>query len=282
MSKIRLNEERRNDLLALAAKKLQDTPLPETVKTRLDAARKNYIAKYDAYTAEVAKALKAKWPLSELKKFNDLRMIVKATSVVFVTPDNEFREAAYPAVKTPRSDHHRYDGIGKHFYVSAKCNVLSGDVHSIMNGWDRAKHDAKLAKKLREVDAAESNYFILRPEYGHNEYDLKTGHVVSSKDDSSRINIHDKTGTLTKAQIAFQNALEEIEMAEGEVHKHTAKLRQSFEALISTARNLEDVAAVWSEAEELRDQFLASSNLPSVISEDAVRLIAENVAARSA
>ena len=265
MAKIRLNNEKRDALRQLAAQKLKDTPLPDGLQKQLDEARASFITEFDSYTKLVRRCLKAKWPAALLKPINDYGCLKKVDRTPAMTKEGEFFELQYPAVN--------YAG----YYVACKAGCLFDMLLTVL-GRSKVQATGKVQVTGKEL-LKEAFWFM--PYWNQCTYDLKTGESRDRKYDSSKDVHRDTSGEAYAANRRFKTAVEELRAVEHLALQYLSKLKHSFHALIDSARTLEDVSAVWPEAEELRDEFLAGEMLPSVISDEAKRLIAENVAARS-
>lgn len=90
------------------------------------------------------------------------------------------------------------------------------------------------------------------------------------------------TSKVNKLHLQLQDAKNEMDIALSADKERRAGIKADFSALISTARNFEDVVAVWPEAKEVTDQIVGMSQQVSLMSTDAVTRIQANMASRGA
>lgn len=263
MAKIRLSTEKREALRRLAATKLQDSPLPAELMQQLSQARKAMVAAYKPYNAAVLKAMKEAYPPHLIRTYNKLGHAALVKSITVVSQDGtEFQRAALPGIEGQST----IGGItAARLAFAASKGVLSSDV----NHSEWSAYHAGLSAKL----------FWFTPAAASRRYNLKTGVREDIRDGQDNRYI-DKKNTLMPLIMALKDACEGMQAAEQVVVQQHWELRRSYCALIDGARTLEDVSAIWPEAEELRDEFIVQSQLPTLMSAEAAALIAQDVAAR--
>lgn len=271
MARIRLNQSKRDNLLTLAAVKLKDAALPDEISKKLDDARKVLLKVYPLYVKTLKATMRQVYPLAKLKIHNEAGNLEKLYALT-IQHGADFCEMRFPSPSRYR--HHNEDSSAV-AYLAAKYGCLSDQIERVMQGIGENYHTVM-------HNLVDKNWWFQIDRNG-TPIDFKTmEHIPSHEHRAGEPNrFLDKTGDVYRVCMQMKDAMEAFGAAERAAEQHTAQLRQSYVALISGARNLEDVAAVWPEANELRDQFIADNQLPALLSDEALNLIRADVAQRN-
>lgn len=247
MAKIRLNEEKRHDLLALAYKKLGETPDDPALITRVEEAEKALTAAEEAVIDFGKKQLES-FPKEHMRILRKYGLTSKSRSIKVISKviskDNPY---AMTIELFNRAKFERDHDYSKMSY----------------------EEQAKVRKEYSELEE-EAKVEIPRCHVQTN------GVHVAHVDDHLYFVDGEELKTLV---CALRDAQNEYDIAQQTLDEKHRKLREDFEALIGTARYFEDVAEFWPEAKEIAHKMVPGTAV-SLVSDDTKKRIAENMAMR--
>ncbi len=246
MPKTRLNRDKRDVLLRLAARAVEATPICPATEKRVKVAQAAYDRAHDDQVTEALAIVAKKVPVSDLKVLAKYKLTKRVGWVRFAD----------------------LDGGGGVFQVS-----LFNE-----RKWDRENGAVFLAQhEYGEVQKFRASKMVAEKAA---EIVLPVGPKITrsfSNDGAPK----EASSKLAKLQVKFVLVFEELRLAERADSDERDSIRRDFIALIESSRTFEDVVEIWSEAKQVTDQIVGSGRDISLVSIDAVERIRNNMESRN-
>ena len=240
MTKIRLNRDKRDILQRLAAEVIKDTPIDPTIEKRVKDAHNGYDKAHAAVVKAALGVYNKAYKPDDLKVLKRHGVLVDALSLDFVNLDT------------------RHNGRVRLFndYKFQRENLPKGVGHA------------------HRLTAEEHNVYRMAEEKAMDKARVK---VAEKGKYTAYLTM---TDAMPKMLGDLKGAKDELQIAESADDEKRRTIAMDFNALIESARTFEDVCAVWPEAKTVSGEIVGLSQQVSLMSDDAVERIRQNMQTR--